>query len=382
MKTKKNTNIKQILKTFFTTFFIFSASNCVQEQKSNTVRTNGATTNSLNNSSDNEESNDREEPEKIDTSLLKIYNVSISDVRQNNGNIQQIASFDLPYNTGYTTFTICPKENTDQECSEDYSQCAEGGACVTQIANYSRIIIPKLYAGEVEITFQACIDDRSRSLNNEPCGPKKIVYYDSKRANIEVLKLLNEERRYKEAAANLVLDYRQFLEEWEKETIKCMKQNADADKLLQTKLRFVQQYMTAPYNYTVDVALGYPGVENVSAEVDAFKTKTQDFLAEECVNMTEAINEADKKLIGCTFAAGAWEVGKMFATGVNPATAVQQISNAIHTLADPRNSVPLLCSQEEKLSENDKTYYLQINAIQTNYSKVVEELKALGEWGE
>jgi hypothetical protein len=277
--------------------------------------------------------------EKVDPKELRIFALragSLEDKRT----LHEVVSYEVSGKADYVYYKICPKDGQNKECVEN-------------IYTMDRLILPVLLAGTIQISVRACVDEERALDPKGNCGPWEEKLHDTHRYSPEVGVLLQEKDRIIQRLRVIETDYRAALIAFQKESKECVDRDAGAQKLLDSKLKFIDLVLEAPFGWIADTVtmqanniVDATGTEKeVGAVGDALKglgSKISDFFGEKCASMGEEM---------CGYAHMAKDMGAMMARGMfNPVDSVGMLSNAMHDLAaDPKDLVKRNCYAEASL---------------------------------
>lgn len=318
--------------------------------------------------------------QKIDASTLKTYKVTVSSQRDKL-NLLLNLSYTPDGRADYVDYMICPLEKTEKNCPEG-GNCSAGGECFEGITVYNRVLIPLLYGGNVSYKVRSCVDSEN-SVNEKNCGEWESIQYSSRLYNPEIAGLQHEAERIVKDLGQLVgRDYRDALIRFTEEANKCDEINADVKKVLDSKVRIIQQFLRAPISWFVKsgenvgdsvlgkgnteaVLLGGLGIlgEQISRTMEtacvAFGKSTHDFV--------------------CSFLKGIAGFGKQMLGAMSPITGIGTLTNSIHDvyygtiLGQGDKLVAKACYAEQNLQKTVEAIEMQ---MQTKIQKL-ETIKTM-----
>ena len=313
------------------------------------------------------------EEAKIDGSLLQIFSPKVANLQEADGTYSSFVRYNTNGQTDYINYKICPLEDTGSVCPEGRS-CANGGACVESITPELGFVLPGLYTGKVELLLSACVSSE-RSLSYQNCGEEVSVIYNSNRVNLEVATLLHQKAMYEDQATALILEHKAYLRDWSAQARNCLKQNADVEKHLATSVAFVEEFIKGPIEYFPKLLFtGEEVYENFTEPLGSWFNDFKEGAVQTCKEL-----DPEDEYVRCSTTGMLLDMGAGILEGmVNPVAAVSFMVRAVDVVADPENSIPLVCNQEKKLATAHFQYESRKTVLVNNYNRVKTSLEALG----
>jgi hypothetical protein len=191
-------------------------------------------------------------PEKINPSSLKVYNLTVGNMRQASS-LGQSLSFEVSGSADYIFWKFCPQEKTDQKCPEN-RECSEGGECIQNVTVYNRVTVPPLYAGDIFVSVRGCLEPEHSLNTKEPCGPWEVVRYNSKKSNDKVIALLNEKDKIIHDLGEIQRERLYVYRDFSQEGRECLKTNAKSVANLESRIRLAEEFLKAPVTWVVQAA--------------------------------------------------------------------------------------------------------------------------------
>lgn len=318
-----------------------------------------------------------QEPKKqVDGAALKIFKLTISSQR-NKSSLGLNAGYTPDGKADYIEYMICPLEATGKKCPEGI-ECARGGECFEGVTVYNRVRIPLIYGGEVLYKFRACVD-RDNATGDETCGDWEVEKYNSRLYDPYIARLQFDGENIKKELGKLVgEDYRNALATFADEARKCDALNAEVKRVLDSKVRVVDQFLRAPTSWFVkagedigDTVLGEGGSADVLNSISKLGEQVSHQMEKACVALGKSTTD-----FVCTFLKGVAGFGKQFLSAMSPVTALGTISNAVHDVyygtfkGEGDKLVPKGCFAEQNLQRT-------VQAIETQMQSRIQKLQVI-----
>lgn len=354
---------------------------CIKKNKSNnfTQTTTSTVT----------ENTETEEPvQKINPDAIKVYSIKVSQVQERR-TLSEFLTLDVHAMTDFTRFYICPMDHGRTECTttDGVETCNAVDNCSDHILSYEKFKIPILKAGAYELKAEACIYAEKSTIDDGSlfyCGGQKTHIYQSKNLNEELAELYSEFEEAASIVEDQTLAYKAALETYVREAETCQLENAEHQKLLDSKKRVVELLIRKPEEFFAQGA-------RLTARTLAGSEEAGDKLLDSINDMGSDIvnevkgwcdNDPDKKHgKGVLCATGA--VGSQMLQGLAPVHTVQNLSNSIHNIyaslvGKESAIVPLQCNAESNLSLRTSAIEAALSIAKKRLEDVKEKLINLG----
>ncbi|MFK7824767.1 MAG: hypothetical protein AB8G05_11450 [Oligoflexales bacterium] len=293
-------------------------------------------------------------------------------------------SFEADGRAEYVDYRICPLEDVGKECTEGF-ECARGGNCVQGITPHNRLKLPLLYAGKVLFKARACAD-RKNTLTDDICGGWQEKEYDSQVYNIRIATLTGRAIDLKKDLGILNKDYKDALETFVQDARECDAINAEVQKVLDSKVRIVEDFVRAPIEHFVmagefaaDQVL-WGQTDQVVGGLEKAGSTISEGLERECLRIGEAT--ADWV---CSVLKIPGQFAKGMLAAMSPVTAIGTVSNSVHDiyygtfLGQGDKLVPKACLAEQKLQRSADIIELQMEKKLDELRGIKVQLENAGE---
>lgn len=382
MMTKKS---KTKILTIITSFFFYNCSNVqqnnTQTQKPNQISTESSksdsiavnktssskTTSSLSATQNITDKKQTQAPSKIDASTLFISNLRVATF-QNKKIINELVSYEADGRADYVSYKICPMDQ-------------KSDTCVENIYTMNKIILPYLLAGDVLISVKACIDPEKAKNSSISCGKPNEIVYNSRRRDSEIESIMLEKDRIMDGLKKLEEDFRSALENFTKEGYQCLKQDAAVQKNLESKIKFSEYILKAPFGWMwesaksqANNAAGLVGLSGAMEEVGDGISKLFDEIGEFLGDQCNALGEE-----WCGILRTVKSFAGIMLEAFNPVHSIGTFSGAIHDLtANPDSLVKRNCHAEENFQVREDTITQYWNNQLRRLQEIKAELEAKG----
>lgn len=329
---------------------------------------------------------EKKEQVKYDAAKLTVFNLRIAT--------QQLSltkglnlSYDPDGRADYIEYMVCPLAATGKTCNKEVLDCSAGGECFTGLTVYNRVRIAQLFPGQALFKVKACVE-QDHAQGSETCGPWEEKTFDTGAYDPRVASLLSQAQSIKEDLGNLVAhDYRNALITFEKEAKACDKLDASVKRVLDSKVKVVEQFLLAPISWFYQSGLGLGDTilgDGGTGEVLAAVGKLGAAVSKELDVACQALGEGTHDKV-CDVLKGLVTFGSSMILGLNPVPAFGTISNAIHDvyygtfLGKGDILVPKGCHAEENLQRSAQAIQTQIQSKLQNLQALKQELQSKGE---
>lgn len=286
----------------------------------------------------------------IDPRTLFVAKLNLSNFHSQ-GVPAEMLNVELDGRASYLFYKICRLEvnNCNDEgilCEEEIAKCEEN------ITSLNRVILPPLVGGKILLSVKACVDKAQSSNPSENCGSVREELVDSRRYDEATEKLLEQKAYLLASLKGVESDYRFALSEYVREARACGEHDAEVEKILNAKIKFISTFLEAPIGWmydglraTISNVLYGVGLESLDiAAKDAYAT-FKDKIKEAARNVCDKMSESS-----CLSVTMSLDTLKGFAVGFNPVHSIGTLSEAVWNLTvDPDVLNKKGCHAEENL---------------------------------
>ena len=350
---------------------------------------------------------------KVDGKSLKIFNLNVGKLSDSGVN-STVVSYAASGGTQYVLWKLCPEEEvvkTETCIATEDQTCGFGGACVQNVTSYNKFILPMLYAGNVFLSVQACVEPDNAVNSQEACGPFTEMRYNSHINNTQVMALFAKREDIINALDRLGKEKMKLYSDYKGDLMSCLKNDAKNAEYYQVKIAVVDtlvnglffRWLTWPGDALAETTVGqvvwkglkehvYEPIKEIvhklcsvgdSANIDkACITKLND---SNSTMTTEQKNAYCTKgvdpgfivsICGMLDKLGTALIG--FASGMNPAVSIPTLTGAVQTLFSS-NPVPRQCHAEENLAKASEAIDKTAAGYSIQLIEIDNQLRSLGQ---
>ena len=184
---------------------------------------------------------------KVNPNNLRILNLTIANYQDpTSGIMEEAAGYSIMGGADYVKYEICPLQDTGQGCPP-HRTCTKGGSCVTQLEVTNRFNIPPLWAGQVRVSVQGCVN-ASKSISPKVfCGAQSEIIYNSHRASGPVLQIYTELARIRKDLGSYGTRLRKAMHKYQGQYLACAGHNDAVLAYIKTKMAIVKKVCGCPF---------------------------------------------------------------------------------------------------------------------------------------
>ncbi len=335
--------------------------------------------------------------EPVDASQLVVSNISVAKFIQNSETVGRL-SFEVDGRADYVIYNACGSNE----------QCFNGRSALT------RVVLPLLETGPVDIKVKACVDP-GRNTTADECGPWNTPasqFVQPKPNDTEVKALLRQKADLNEQIKAYGTEMKMALERGQRKMDDCIKRNIEAVRLTQIKaltsaflsmgesllgqalatgdtcqggvsLLLQQSGGVSGETAVADTAAKIFGMcQGVGAATQLTLTQTQQQVGQAIstgIKVKEVAGVVQKAATSLsTFGdyanllEGAFSSVGMF--GSSPVSAIQALGTSLFDLFTASKQVPTQCVAEQSMNAEVALIKAQVTQMKSRMAKIDEEL--------